>query len=428
VNQLYRNLTSRAVTSPIQFLFLLTTTWLATTELGPESYSAVILLAGIPLLFPFLDLGSSSVLLTGLARDPNRHERLKLFAFAERRSLYSACLVLVIGALVSQSSLPQNMLGHSSKFFESPTQTFLQFSLAFAVLIILNPAYKVLIGLGKNHLTMYFGLATSTLTLCATFGLTLTSLPADFYALTPISCSISVGLFVFARALSLTGLEVRKLIAATLSERWIGNKGMAKNSNFMLVLTISLTVMQFSDRYVVAHFGKTNEVPEYVYVSQIYVPAWAAISSVLIALWPHMSTIERKYGSRVARAELLKIWKLLTIIGFTAGGVFALSAPIVVSLITSNLLLIDPMLPTLFGILLALQFMQFPLGVFLTSNAGLKFQSLFVSMGAAFYLPISALLTTNLGVIGPTVAAIIVLLFFQLIPNAIYITKVRNDE
>jgi len=423
MKSLFRNLTARALTSPLQLVFLMTTTWLGTSKVGASSYSVAILLAGVPLLFPFLDLGSSSALITGFSQKPSKEMRLDLFAFAIKRATISAGTVLAAGVFLANSPASLSIFGPSTKFFENPGLLFFIFSVIFSSLVMLGPAAKILVGLGLNHVTMYFGLATSALTLMLTACLSTTDAPVDFYALAPLGSAFLVGVLLFRKTLLLTSITFIELFKASYLDKRKLDTNVSRGSNYMLLITLSLAVIQFSDRFVVSIFGPLGDVPSFVYLSQVYVPVWAAISSVLIAIWPHLSAIRSEHGYQIAKKEFLKVWGKLSIIGAIAGAVFACGTPSIIRQISSGEVQIDYAISSAFGFLLFLQIVHFPVGVFLTDSPGLRFQSIWVSIGAVTYLPLAIYLTLYLGVVGPTLAGIFLIIFFQLLPNSIFYSR-----
>jgi len=416
---LLRSLLFRAGTSPIQFGLVAITTWLATSTIGPNNYSAVLLVTGLPLLLPFLDLGSNAPLISGIAKRGTRGNNLLLFSFALRKSGFSGLAIFVVGCLVSYNSRSDLLFGNSTSVFESPELIILAFSALFAVTTFLTPSLKVFVGLGQAHLTMVLGVATAALSCLLTLLASELHLGVDYFALiSSISASITMA-YAFMLVLTRLDLTLVEVCREVLNFRSKTPSSVRSNAKFMFILSIGLAAIQFSDRYIVANLLPKASLPSFVYASLIYVPLWAAISSVLITLWPHFTSLQINLEPSIVRKKVQQLWGSVVLIGVALGIVFAVTAPFVIQLVSSGLVEVNLAVIYAFSLLLIVQIAQFPIGVYLVDNAGLRFQAFFVSIAAIMCIPLSSVLVSSIGASGSVLASASLIVIFQLLPNTL---------
>jgi O-antigen/teichoic acid export membrane protein len=187
----------------------------------------------------------------------------------------------------------------------------------------------------------------------------------------------------------------------------------------MFILSIGLAAIQFSDRYIVANLLPKASLPSFVYASLIYVPLWAAISSVLITLWPHFTSLQINLEPSIVRKKVQQLWGSVVLIGVALGIAFAVTAPFVIQLVSSGLVEVNLAVIYAFSLLLIVQIAQFPIGVYLVDNAGLRFQAFFVSIAAIMCIPLSSVLVSSIGASGSVLASASLIVIFQLLPNTL---------
>ncbi len=417
---LTRSLIARLATSPLQFGVAALTTWMATAVIGPGGYSIVLLLVAVPLLLPFLDLGSSAPLISGMPQAKSNDERLALLVFAIQKSGTSAIVIFISGGIAALTSVGSLLFGKSVDYLIFPDLLVFSFSFLLSISTLLSPSQKALIGLGYTHVNMLFNLLTAALTMGFTFVASRFTTYVEIFAIIPASMAALTSGVSLMFALKKMNLDLKSVAKALIKKRLDASEYVKTNAKFMLVISLCLAIIQYLDRFLIAGFMPKEFLPEYIYVSQIYVPLWAAISSVLIVIWPHIAELERLLGAEETRAKLKAIWVRVSISGFVLAVVFALIAPPIIELVSHGLVTPSNILVLSFSLLLFLQMVQFPIGVYLVGNSGLRHQAKFSIFAVIFFVPTSIYFLGSLGTLGPVLATCLTILMFQIIPNLIY--------
>jgi O-antigen/teichoic acid export membrane protein len=378
---------------------------------------------GLPLLLPFLDLGTSAPLISGFSNlqsgksEQVRKSRADLLAFGLRRSALSSCLILVIGFLMLVSPLAKTILGNSSGLFGDPKILLFFFAVLLSISTLLGPTQKALIGFGKNHFTMFFNLSISILTFLICLIATKYTLDPAIYALVPIFSSATVMIIGYFVTLRLLGISSKQIFSEFRKFSLHDVQSVNRNANLMLLITFFLALINYSDKYLVSGSLPLQQLPGYVYLSQIYIPGWSAITGVLIVIWPYIKNWELEHGASSAMSKFVGVWTTTCICGIFAAALFVILAPVLISFISHGGVEVDLVTTSAFGFLLFIQFAQFPIGVYLVSNKGLRFQALWLAAGAATYVPLTLFLLQVFGALGAVLGTIAVTLLFQLIPN-----------
>ncbi|MDQ1630059.1 MAG: hypothetical protein QOC80_31, partial [Frankiaceae bacterium] len=168
-----------------------------------------------------------------------------------------------------------------------------------------------------------------------------------------------------------------------------------------------------------SHLAGPHELAQYNLGSQMFGLIVQLINTTGIALWPVFA------GAR-ARGEIRSPYPAtLAFLGVGVGlaTVLALLLPVITPILAGNALRLDGWLVVGFVAFIATQAAKYPLGMYMTSPEGLRFQTLPIVILAPLNLGISWALIAPLGAAGPILGSAISVTLCQVIPNYFYVRR-----
>ncbi|WP_406475383.1 lipopolysaccharide biosynthesis protein [Streptomyces sp. NBC_01615] len=172
----------------------------------------------------------------------------------------------------------------------------------------------------------------------------------------------------------------------------------------MTVISTTSALAYGTDRLVLSHVAGAVDVAVYSAGAQLYSPASSLISAAGLPLWA-LFTRHRTSDGRLPRAELLRLTRWFTAAAVVIGGVLVAAGPFVASWMTHGRVVVGGGLMAAFASLTLVHAVNYPVGMWLTDAAGLRFQAVRTAAMAALSLALSIPLAAALGPVGPVLAS-----------------------
>ncbi|RKT78468.1 O-antigen/teichoic acid export membrane protein [Terracoccus luteus] len=398
------------------------TSRLIISHFGVAAYGQYGLLASLPALIPFADLGIAAVIVNNIAgsKHPATDDTVRrTITSAFRVMLTSGLVIAAVSLLLYVSGLWPVVLGEGLLPGGEVAATLCL--IVFGLGLPLGVGSRVLVGLGRNPLqTAIQGLTAPLVFLWVLAMVAVGSAAANYLAIASylaLACVLGTMLLVASRLL-------RPQIGAALRDvprvRRRPGVPVLHLAWPMLVQMIALPIAMQTGRIQLSHRGTTAELASYNLASQLFGIVLQAIYTAGVALWPYYAKA-RSDGERVSPAGATAV--------FTAGGLFmglALTVvlPFVVKIVADGAITLDLPLVAAFVLFVTIQAAKYPLGMYMTDAKGLKFQLVPIFIMIPLTLGLSWMLIPVIGSAAPVLATCVSVLLCQVAPN---IWWVRRD-
>ena len=397
----------RALLLPVSAVLTLGTSSILVRSVGATAYGAVIFIGTLFQLLPFADLGVAAAVTRAVAASDDPAHDVYVAAVLRRclrvMSL-SGCAIALIAVVIGGFGAWGPILGLAGQVKHAnlaATATIAIFGLALPLAL----GQRVLLGAGKNHLSIAVGIVQPTTALVLSVMLWALGAPAGAFVLIyPIGLVVnSTTTTLLAR--HLTGLRISPLTAirslpAGASEPKARIMSIAVP---MFMLSVGLPIGLQCDKFVISHRLPPHDLSEYALCSQLYVPGWLVLSAAAFALLP---VFTRRRAKGLPHRQL---WARLTLAfgasSVVLGLVFTLAAPYVARLITSGRVHIGLDLRLAFAALLVVQTTGLVSAMVLNRPAEMRIQAYFVAAMMVSNVALSWVLAGRIGVAGPVVAS-----------------------
>ncbi|MFI7169528.1 hypothetical protein [Rhodococcoides fascians] len=409
-------------TLPITGLASILQARLVTEWFGIESFAIFTIVASLPLLLPTPDLGTGASITNAAAVLPVNSVRFvtTLIQAVVRISVVSTIIVIAVLAVGVCSSWSE-ILGFSSGGYNWPIAISL---VAFCTAMPLSIGTSILVGLSR--------VSTVVLTQCAV-------------PLIGIVTLLCVGLFDldFSVALSLStiGLSASLLVGTVIAFRdarvvraakaWAfyyrQNRRNSKVERVLvgsvstIIITFVLPISFQTGRLVLSWFGDLNQVAQFSALMIVFLPVYSVVQISGRSLWPRFAS-ERAREMR-SNKSFWSGFRTAVFVGFGGGAGLCLLGPTIVSWAVGDAVMIPRTLYFIFGLIVVVQAMHLPGGMFLTDGPGLRFQAVTTSGMAITVLGLSCVLTPPFGALGPALALLAGLFCLQFLPCFVYSLK-----
>lgn len=388
---------------------------------GTDAYAQYGLLAALPALLPFADLGIAAVVINAVAgSDKPASDRLvrSTIVTAFRILLCSAAAIVGVGLVISLLGWWPAILGGALLPDGGSLAAFLCLG-TFALVLPLTVGSRVLVGLGRTSTqtasqavvapAMFLGLAT-LVALSAPAGSFLAVLSYIANGLASLIC-----LLVAARL-------IRPQIGKALREvpfprRYPGVPAMGVAWP-MLVQMVALPIAMQTDRLLLSHLTTGTELAQYNLASQLFGLVVQTIAAAGVALWPIYARARSE--SRIESPMKPTMWFLAG--GLALGLLLAALSPLLTHFIAGDRFTLDPWLVGGFVVFVALQAAKYPAGMYMTDKRGLTFQVWPILASVPLNLALSWWLIGVIGAGGPIIGSAISVLVCQVLPNLWYVT------
>lgn len=373
--------------------------------------------ATIPLLLPFLDLGVGAAVNTSFStlRTPDERNVALATLRAAILRLVAVAVAVSVGA-ISIASLDawQHLLGFALTKTENWAASIALIAFAFSIPFSLG--IRVLVARGLSVVAAVLPVGSSAAALALTLLLVQSNADPFWLAATsPVG-----GLVAALLSSTLAWMVVRGLFASRGqgSRQIAGDRRLLAGSTAAIIINIGLPLGLQSGRLLLAHFGERTEISEYSLGLQIYGIGWSVVSMMGLALWPIF--VRRRSDDGLTR----RVWVLATISLGSVGAVGALLLGVglapAIHLISDGRLPVSPWLGWAFGALLVAQAIHLPAGMMLTKPREMWWQAYCVMAMAISAVALSSLGAVGFGAAGVAGATAVAILVCQIGPDWIH--------
>ncbi len=385
---------ARLVVLPVAAVAAILTTRIINESLGPQSFAVYSLVAGVPLLLSFSDLGLGAAITNAASTattDPARFQ-----AILRRSLLISfsvASVIATASTLLGVAGLWSGLLGLSDQSLNAPI------SLAMIVFGFSVPGglgRAVLLGIGR------YGPSVIIQGLIPLFSLGVVAVAISFGAQTGgIVAVSSLGIFMgswigfILAAVSMPGTRAdfrRAPQRGVMSE-------VIRTAMPAVLMVAGGGVLFQSGRLVLSHTSTLQQVAVYAALWTFFQPLLSVIHTAGVALWPRFAAA-RTTGHALHR-ELRTATLTSAMIGLLAGLGLTVFGPYAVHFATAGKIEVSTLQSAILGAVLLVQATMLPAGMVLTFPRGLWLLAVLQWGAAVVVVIIGASASAKLGATAP---------------------------
>lgn len=387
---------------------------------GIDAYAQYGLLASLPSLLPFADLGLAAVVINAAAEsdDPRRDRKL-------RQALVSATRVLIgSGAAIALIAVAITALGWWPSLLGPGLSDgggwVAGVSLAlFGLGLPLTIGPRLLVGLGKNTTQIATQAMIAPIILLFVGGAVLFRVPADQYlAIFTYIAGVVVSTVCLAIAARLVAPQMTNVFREVPRFRSYPSGRVMHLAGPMVVQMLALPIAMQTARILVSHLAGAHELAQYNLATQLFSIALQTISAAGLALWPVYA--RARSARRVESPLTPTLWFLGG--GLLLAGVMAALSPWLAALASGGTLQLGWWLVLSYVIFVGLQASKYPIGMYMTDERGLRFQVLPTIGMIPISLGLSFVLIPLLGAAGSVLAVSAAVFLCQVVPNLWFVS------
>ena len=410
-SSIIRSAGSRIIVLPISGVAAVAVARLVSSSAGADGFALYTLVATLPALIPFTDLGTGAALTNAaplLSSAPS--EFWSVYGRVRRMLIQMALLLIVV-------------------------------NLAFAIWGI----WPILLGVAGNDQVNLGAFACLTLYLCALpFGVgapVLIGLGKNAYVIfvqgiAPLVSLLWVAIAVvahFSLAALMVGGSLPTLIAAVwvhyAALRFVGGRPkqkspLAATSHVlrtgwaMIVITIAVPISLQSGRVVLTWTAGLATVSVFAAAMVVFLPVFSVAQLAGRSLWADFAT--ERARAQTSWPTLLSGWRTSGMVGALLAIALIALGPVVLSIAVGSTVHVPLALLVIFSGVILAQALHLPAGMYLTYERGLRFQAVTTLCMAIVVIGLSITLAPLMGYYAPATGLLVGLTFCQLLPCAIY--------
>ncbi len=395
-------------------------------EAGVDRYALLTLLIALPSLISFTDLGAGAVVVNSVATSPDvriDETVLRQALSVSRVILMFAAAVALVDIVLAVTGGWHWVLGNASSVPHS-TQAATACLFVFCLTITLGLWQRILLGLGRNPVIILLqGLISPVSLLIVLILLRTGSTTAlSFLALGTFLASLTTAVCGTLIAARLTRpLMLNTLRQVFLPRRFPGARVMHVGWPMLaqlLAAPLSITL----PRYLLAQTADHVELAQYALAGQIFFSLQALVSAAGVSLWPAF-TKARAQGTIKRGPAMLSLAFALALASATL--VVIAIGPWFFAIVSNGEVEVPTGIVLAFGLMVTMQSVLFPIGMFIMDPPGIRFQVLPSILAAVMTVLLTIVLTPRVGVVGPLLSNAIATLVCQIVPYAFYIQRHR---
>lgn len=419
-------LLARGLTTAVSALMGVLTARLILGNAGVEYFALYALITTLPSLMQFQDLGAGAALVNRIATsgtpDSDPGVVATMMSVLRIMLVFATC-VMAANIVLFITDGWAGMLGDVGKLQNASLAAFTCFGI-WAISIPFGIWQRILLGLRMNHMTILVQGLMAPINYLLVWAilqtgnewrsaLSLASYVAGFLV-------AAIGVTLAFRRLPHSGLAALRDVP---SFRRVASVKVMDVGWPMLAQMLSAPLSITAQRYILAQSAPTESVAEYTAAAQVYLSLLGVISAAGIALWPHFAR-QRELGT--LNTGPFKLSTLFGLGAVAANSVLFLFNDPLFSFTTNHKVEVHSSTALGFGLMITLQALLYPLGMFIMDKPGIRFQ-LIPTLAMAFGSFLLAVMWTPvLGVPGPLIANAIAVALAQLLPFTIYILRHRD--
>lgn len=388
---------------------------------GVDSYAQYGLLASLPALMPFADLGIAAAIVNTVAgsSDPRADDAVhRVLISALRVLLGSASVIMVLALALYVTGMWPRLLGEGLLPDGDVVATIC--IAVFALTLPLGIGARVLVGLNRNPSQVAAQAVVAPFILVCVCTSVVTGIHAGgfvaLFSYLAATASALVCLTLAARSLSpQIGRAVRSV------PRWRSEPGVRiMNTAWpMLILMMSEAFAMQTDRVLISNRADSATLAQYNISFQLFGIVLQTVSAAGIALWP-------MYARARSRGEVRSPFKPALVFlaaGLVLGSVMAALSPWLTALVSDGKIEIGGWVLVGFVAWVSAQALKYPLGMYMTDAAGLRFQVVPTLTMMIVSISLSWWLIDRVGAAGPAIGTAIAVGVCQIPAMIFYIRR-----
>ncbi|MGO4957000.1 lipopolysaccharide biosynthesis protein [Luteococcus sp. Sow4_B9] len=396
-------------------------TKLIISHFGKAAYAQYGLLASLPSLLPFASLGMAAVVMNAVSEsdDPSDDPRMnRTLTTALRYLLVSSAIIILLGLLPTLFGKWPVLLGDGLMPGGNMTTFWCLFVFALTLPMTIFP--RMVIALGRPQAQVLSQIVVAPFMLASISFLALTHLPAGnaIAVLTYVANSLAAFICMILAWRQL-GPAMRRIIGDVPRTRAVPNAAIMGLAWPQLAQMLALPLALQSHRVILSHMSGEDALAQYNMASQFFQMVVQTITAAGVSLWP-------MYAKARNEGRIVTPWRMtgaFTGIGLAGGLVMAALIPFISRWLSNGTIVLDGWLIGGFVLYVMSQATNYPLGMYMTDERGLKFQVLPIIIMVPISLALSFWLTGRIGAGGPILGAAIGVYLCQVATNVGYIRR-----
>ena len=396
-------------------------TRLVIQNFGEAAYAQYGLLIGLGALIPFADLGISGAVMNAIGEsdDPRSDDRVRLILVSSIRiAVGSTVVVGAVSVLLFLLGWWETILGQGLDAATGPLTATLCLVL-IGVAIPFGIGQRILSALSLNHLTIGLNGLQSPLVL-SMMGVTVwLGWSGNTIAVYPYLASLLIAMIAAIIAIRLVSPVARTAIRQAPRIRSIRGGRVVDMAWPLMVQMIALPLAMQTDRIVLSHVSDISDLAQYNMAAQIFTPVWALVTAAGFTLWP-------VFAKARAKSHDVSPMPMAPVFGGIAGllcVILALLTPFLASIASDGEVTVSLLMIVSYSVLMVLQGLKYPLGMYLTDPRGMRFQAYMVVCMVPVNLGLSIVLAERLGAAGPIIGSAVGVFLFQVLANYVYVRR-----
>jgi O-antigen/teichoic acid export membrane protein len=353
---------------------------------------------------------------TALRRSETSTTYYATLGSATRLTVLSAGTVILVTTILGISHLWTVVLGNAHRI-PAANLTISLALILFALGIPFGLGQRILSGLGRNEIAVLIQGASGPLQLAVTGTVTVTGGPVSLYILGPATGLAASALIASVVAQRLAMLDFHEIMKGARTASGSVRKGVRNHAGPMLVVMLAMPIGLQTDRLILSHTSSPLQLADYSLAAQTASPMLGVILAAASPLW----TI---FARQRARSETEVGLSLKRTLCWFALGSIALGVILLIlggwlgRVISHGEIHLSKGLLGGFALLIVAYSLNAPLGMYLTTVEGLRFQARCSTVMAVINLPLSYIFAVRFGATGPVVASAVAIGASSVIPMA----------
>lgn len=372
------------------------------------------LIASIPTLLPFSDLGLGGTLTQAVASHPSDRS---LIARAHRSIFYR---LAVIGLLIGGAGLALQWTNTWSLLLgsESPDAALAATIslLVFACTLPLALGYRLLLGLQQNTKVVLLQSSSGVIGSIAVTVAAITHASLVLACVLPVASGLLfslVGSLLARRAVR--GLDQDGLTGA---DSW---RFSYITSAAFLLISISAPITFQTDRVLLANLSTVDQLAQYAIVFQMYGPANALLIAAGQTLWPRFAAVGVESPALLKRSFAASTL-LFASFGAAAGAAIVVVGPLVAAWVSDGVVQPSLELLLIFGVLITVNAALYPAGMLMVGGRAVRVQAVCALTTAGLKVVLALTLFAQFGALGMVLATVTALTVGTGLPVIVFLT------
>lgn len=366
---------------------------------GVSGYALVTLVGTLPTFLTLTELGIRAAVLDAFA-DNDRERIRRTFVSAARALTCAGAAICGCGALTALSGVAASLL-------ESASGPDLALCIAlvtalFGCSLPLSLGGAALAGLGRNHVAVLLQSGGTVLALIIVLLAAASKAPPAVFAVSGLIGQCMAGFTSLIVAGRTSGMPLLRTVLWP-RRRLLGTR-IIHLAGPMAVINATSAVAYGTDRIVLSKLTDATAVAVYSAGAQLYVPASTLVAASALPLWSLFHQ-RRRDCSMIPRSQLLRLTACFAGGAVLIGAGLVTVGPAVASWMLHGRASVGPGLMAAFGALVLAHALNYPVGMWLSDAAGLRFQAVRAVIMTVVNLIASVALALVIGPAGPVLAS-----------------------